>query len=272
AAEHRLDARDDLCERERLRDVVVAARTQCLDLVLDRVLGGEEEDRGLEAALAHPLADLDARDVREHPVEDDEVRLLPRHGGEGVAAVRRLLDLVALVAQRGRDRVDDRTLVVDDEDPAGRVLVRWCHGGHGACGSWDSPVTRATNPVRTLWIDPSQRSPSPCAGRSEQTAAPWAHPPRTRAQTTKGAPPCPPLPARASAGLPRWSRSWSASRPAATASPPRRPARAGLNRDGRRARHRRRRLGGDRLRLDDHDDDDGHPAGRPAARRVRVEP
>ena len=46
-----------------------------------------------------------------------EVRLFPGHGVERLPAVVRLLDLVALVAQGGRDRVDDRGLVVDDEDP-----------------------------------------------------------------------------------------------------------------------------------------------------------
>ena len=45
AAEDRLHARDDLGEAERLRDVVVAAGAQRLDLVLDRVLRGQEEDR-----------------------------------------------------------------------------------------------------------------------------------------------------------------------------------------------------------------------------------
>ena len=38
-------------------------------------------------------------------------------GGERLAAAGGLLDVVALVAERRRDRVDDRRLVVDDEDP-----------------------------------------------------------------------------------------------------------------------------------------------------------
>ena len=59
-AQHCLDAGDDLGERERLRDVVVAAGAQRLDLVLDGVLRGQEEDRGLEAALAQAASYLDA--------------------------------------------------------------------------------------------------------------------------------------------------------------------------------------------------------------------
>ena len=120
AAEDRLDARDDLGEAERLRHVVVAAGAERLDLVLGRVLRGQEEHRALEAARAEPPADLDPLDVGEHPVEDDQVGLGARDRGERVAAVVRLLDLVALVAESGRDRVDDRRLVVDDEDPVPR--------------------------------------------------------------------------------------------------------------------------------------------------------
>ena len=75
AAEDRLHARDDLGEAERLGHVVVAAGAQRLDLVLDRVLRGQEENRRLEALLPQPPADLDAVEVGEHPVEHDEVGL-----------------------------------------------------------------------------------------------------------------------------------------------------------------------------------------------------
>jgi len=61
SAQDRLDARDDLSEAERLRHVVVAARAQRLDLVLGRVLGGEEENAGLGALRPEAAADLDCR-------------------------------------------------------------------------------------------------------------------------------------------------------------------------------------------------------------------
>ena len=60
--------------------------------------------------------DLDPGHVGEHPVEHHEVGLAGGDGGERVAAVPRLIHLVALVAERRRDRVDNRRLVVDDED------------------------------------------------------------------------------------------------------------------------------------------------------------
>jgi hypothetical protein len=65
---------------------------------------------------AQAAADLDPFDVRQHPVEDDEVGLEAGDGVQRLPPGLRLLDVVGLVAQRGRDRVDDRRLVVDDQD------------------------------------------------------------------------------------------------------------------------------------------------------------
>src|SRR5439155_574562 len=115
AAEDRLDARHDLGETERLRDVVVTSRRQRLDLVLGRVLRCQEEDSSLVALLPESAAHFDSLDVGEHPVEHDEVGMEARDGRERLASCGRLLDDVILVAERRRDGVDDRGLVVDDE-------------------------------------------------------------------------------------------------------------------------------------------------------------
>ena len=56
-------------------------------------------------------------DVREHQVQHDRSGSQPRDRLERLAAGGGLVDVEALVPERGRDRVDDRRLVVDDEDP-----------------------------------------------------------------------------------------------------------------------------------------------------------
>ena len=73
--------------------------------------------------------DLDAVDVGEHPVEHDQVGIEARDRRERLAAGRRLLDLEPLVAEGGRNRVDDGALVVYDEDlpPADRLLPEAAH-------------------------------------------------------------------------------------------------------------------------------------------------
>src|SRR5438477_5360 len=92
AAQDRLDPSHDLREAERLRDVVVASGAQRLDLVLGAVARGEEEHGALEAARAQPAADLDALDVRQHPVEHDQIRLAPNDRIDRVTSAVRLLD------------------------------------------------------------------------------------------------------------------------------------------------------------------------------------
>ena len=67
---------------ERLREVVVGADLEADDLVDVLVARGQHQDRDV-GGLADPPADLDAVDVREVEVEDDQRRLL---GGAIVSA------------------------------------------------------------------------------------------------------------------------------------------------------------------------------------------
>src|SRR4051794_8304038 len=115
AAQDRPDARHELARVERLREVVVRADLEADDLVDVLVACGQHEDRHV-GALANPLADLDAVDVREHQVEDDQRGRLRRHLRERLAAGRRRLDGVAGVLQVERDEGRDRALVLDDQD------------------------------------------------------------------------------------------------------------------------------------------------------------
>jgi len=155
-AEDRLHAGDELGEAERLRDVVVAAGTEGGDLVRDRVLRGQEEHGGVETAVAQTTADLEPVDVREHPVEHDQIRVDPGCRRERVAAGARLLDDEALVAERRRDGVDDRRLVVDDQDRPGRAAVHAAHGAKEVCESRVNEASAGQPPVRAL--EPSRRT------------------------------------------------------------------------------------------------------------------
>ena len=103
AAQDRLRARDDLREAERLGDVVVPASGQRLDLVLGRVLRGQEEHGGLEALGAQPAADLEpsmSGSIKSSTIRSGSWRRR-RRAPRGRC---RLVDLVALVAERRRRR------------------------------------------------------------------------------------------------------------------------------------------------------------------------
>ena len=114
-AEHGADPGDHLLEGERLGHVVVAAERQALDLVLGRVLGGEEQHRRADAVLPQPADDAEAVEAGHHHVEDEQVGPERLRGVDRLEPAGRGLDLEAGEPQRGRQQLDDARLVVDDE-------------------------------------------------------------------------------------------------------------------------------------------------------------
>ena len=135
-----------LGEGERLGDVVVPADGQPGHLVLDGVAGGQEEDGDPDPVGPEPAGDLEPVEVGQHHVEHDEVGRVLLGRGQRQAAVDRLGHLEPLVAEGGGDGVDDRRLVVDDQDAlaagglhgisSGRLGVRTRRGV-----SWHQPAS-----------------------------------------------------------------------------------------------------------------------------------
>ena len=85
-AEDGADPRGQLAQRERLGHVVVRAQLQADDLVDLGVLRGEHDDRHRGLGAEDP-ADLDAGQLGEHEVEQDEVGSLGPEGLERRAPV-----------------------------------------------------------------------------------------------------------------------------------------------------------------------------------------
>ena len=98
SSQDHLGAGDDLGESERFRHVVVSADGEPGELVLQRVPGGEEEDRRPHPVGAEPPGHLDPVQVGEHHVEDYQIGRVVLRFPQRRAAVRGLLDLEALVA------------------------------------------------------------------------------------------------------------------------------------------------------------------------------
>ena len=114
-AQPRLDARQKLVQRKRFGDVVVGAQLERQDLVDLLILGREHDDRH-GAELANLLARFDAVEHGQHDVEHDEVRLLALRHRDRAAPVARRDDRVAAALQVEAQRLQDRRLVVDDEN------------------------------------------------------------------------------------------------------------------------------------------------------------
>ncbi|CPU65988.1 Uncharacterised protein [Mycobacteroides abscessus] len=140
AAQQPAQPGDDLFQAERLGHVVVAARGEPGDAVLDGVARGEEQHGHVGVALAQAAQDGEPVHVGEHDVEHDDVRPgLPRGADRGVP-VERGGDVPALVPQRRGEQLGEVRLVVDHEDADGGAvrarearLVRAADGG-GGCG------------------------------------------------------------------------------------------------------------------------------------------
>src|SRR5262249_51636287 len=108
----------ELADRERLRDVVVGAQLQAEHLVELVVASGEHDDRH-SALGTQTAADLEPVDPRQHHIEHDEVEGLLVEPTQGLLAVARLDNAVAVALQGIGEQRLDRVLVVDEEDGRG---------------------------------------------------------------------------------------------------------------------------------------------------------
>ena len=147
AAQQRPQPRLELLERERLDEVVVGARVQAGDAVVDRVARGEHQHRRAVAGVAQPPAHLEPVDVRHRDVEHDGVgRRAAGQPVERLAAVGRQLDVIGLEPQRALERGPHGGLVVDHED-AGHVPMMTLPGPRK---SWRRPLSRPERDPRTI--------------------------------------------------------------------------------------------------------------------------
>ena len=114
AAQQGAQAGEQLLALEGLDQVVVGARVEALDARLERVAGGEHQDRDVVRG-AQPARHLHAVELGQPEVEDDEVGVEGRRLVERRLAVCGHAHLVALQAQRPLQDLGDLLVVLDDE-------------------------------------------------------------------------------------------------------------------------------------------------------------
>jgi hypothetical protein len=115
--QHGLDARDELARRERLRDVVVGAELEPDDAVGLLVARRQHQDRDARAA-ADAAGRLEAVDVRQPEIEDDDPRAPPVDGLEPAFAALFADDLEPGTLEVCADERADRVVVFDDDGDA----------------------------------------------------------------------------------------------------------------------------------------------------------
>ena len=114
-AQQRLDARQELGERERLGEIVIAPRLEPADAVVDAAEGGQHQHRSLDAPLAQTLDDREAVELRQHAIGHDEIELPLGGAVEPLAPIGGVLDGVAALAQPLDEEARGLGIVFDEQ-------------------------------------------------------------------------------------------------------------------------------------------------------------
>ena len=116
AAQERLKPRDELDEREWLREVVVATRVEAGDAVDDCITSGQKEHRSLHAARAERLAQVAPVSVGQADVDHEHVRHRPLHRLECIRPRRGRVDREAFLAEPASEHAAQLLVVLDEQN------------------------------------------------------------------------------------------------------------------------------------------------------------
>ena len=124
---------EDLVGGVGLRDVVVGAGAEALDAVLDGDAGRDHDHGGLPGALVglQGLADLEAVDVGEHQVQEDDVRGPEADLLQGLGAREGRIGPVAAELDERGQQVVGGGLVLDDQGGGHRSYLAETVGASG---------------------------------------------------------------------------------------------------------------------------------------------
>jgi len=115
--QHGVDPRQQFARAERLRDVVVGTSLETRDLVVLIGPRGEHDHRQVLSVLValDRAGEFEAALVRQHPVDQHQVRAMVGNTGAGARAVLGLAHVEASATQPEGDHVANGFLVLDDQ-------------------------------------------------------------------------------------------------------------------------------------------------------------
>ena len=122
--DERLQTGQQLRKRERLRQVVVAARLQTLDAVVNRPARAQDEHGGMDAARADAIDERQPVETRQHHVDDRGVVASADRQLDAPFTVGRDIDGMTGFGQALADEVGDRRVVFDHEHSHDTASVR----------------------------------------------------------------------------------------------------------------------------------------------------
>src|ERR1700730_7613087 len=110
----RPDSRQQLPEREQLREIVVGADLEPRDAIVDGVPGGEHQYRGRDLPRPQLAAEVEAISTRQHYVENEDVEASEQRLQFPVGVVRHRDDLYAVLGEPGLDDGRQAGIVLDN--------------------------------------------------------------------------------------------------------------------------------------------------------------
>ncbi len=111
----RPDAGEQLAHGERLDHVVIRARLEPAHPVVDRVTGGQHQDRRAHLLLAELPADAQSIRSREHDVHDHDVVGRAEHGGDALVPFVNDVDREPRLAEATLDAGGEPPVVLDQQ-------------------------------------------------------------------------------------------------------------------------------------------------------------
>ena len=130
---------------KRLGQVVVASGLEPANPVGDLRLGGQEEDRSVDAGSARLLAQREAIHSRQHHVENDELVARIPNPFQRLPAVANPVDIEPFRLQVEADAGGEVLLVLDQQDPH-PVFDDGCHDADPTVCRLIGHLTRNTAP------------------------------------------------------------------------------------------------------------------------------
>ena len=113
-ADDRLDPALDLQRVKGLGHVIVRPVIQAQDLVHVISARREHDDRHFRE-FADLLQDLEAGQLREHDIEQDDIKLLLADLGHRLLAVIGAVDFISLLHEAESEPLDDHSLIIHDQ-------------------------------------------------------------------------------------------------------------------------------------------------------------
>jgi hypothetical protein len=171
------DARQQLGERERLGEIVVAAHFESVHPIIDGAERRQNQHRRAIVALAQGSDDRQAVQMRQLAIGNDHVVIALRGLIEAIAAVRAVLGGVAAFAQPFHQIFGRLQVVFDEQQFHSGLATRINSGSRRGCGR----VPRNTQPhrpptehTRFSLLEPARRSAPRHARSAARRSCPWS--------------------------------------------------------------------------------------------------